>query len=285
MLQGLLSVSLWHQLQRIAPQVLQELDGLLKPRAESLVIKKSRMAYGITSEDLRISATLGDLPSLLNILEFLKSHARKYNNNLTRLLDCGCGYGGLTTFVANYLGIREVYGIDIDEKRLLVARSKGVKTWKVDLNFEKIPVPDEFFDIVTSFGVLEHLVYFDNFFIESLRILRKGGYLLIAMPNLGSYINRIALLGGFQPRDIEISRRTSAQGFLPVYNGSWIGHIHSATLRAIKQITSSYGFTIIKIKGSSPYGKGKLIRILDKIFSVSPSLSRRYIILSQKPSD
>jgi len=241
--------------------------------------KHSALSNKITDEDLAISATLSDLPSLLKILNFLKS------KNLSSLLDCGCGYGGLTIYVANYLGIREVYGIDIDDERLSISRQKGITTYKVDLNSERFPVSDERFDLITSFGALEHLIFVDNFFSESFRVLRKGGYLLISMPNLGSYINRIALLFGFQPRDVEISRRVSKQGFLPGYGGEYIGHIHSATLRAIKQVINGYGFNIIKIEGSrAPHVKSWLIKFLDVLFS-RPSLSRRFIILAQKPME
>lgn len=232
----------------------------------------------ITSDDLKSSATLSDLPSLLDVLKLLES------STLSRLLDLGCGYGGLTMFLANRLGIDDVYGVDINEERLSQARARGIITHKIDLEKEKLPFPCDFFDIVTCFGSLEHLSYFDNFFSESFRVLRKGGYLLISMPNLGSYVNRIGLLLGFQPRDVEILRREPAQGFLPGNVRQWLGHVHSATLRAMKYAIGSYGFTIVKVRGSSPHTvPARLVRVLDKIFGTHAGLSRRFIILSQKP--
>jgi len=102
------------------------------------------------------------------------------------------------------------------------------------------------------------------------------------MPNLASYINRIALLLGYQPRDVEISHKI-LPGTLPFYPIGFFGHIHSATLRAIKQLMKHYGFTIIKVKSSSPYQTNKLVKVIDKVFSFSPSLSRRFVILGEKP--
>lgn len=199
------------------------------------------------------------------------------------MIDLGCGYGDLTSYVARYLNIDNVCGVDIDTERLLQAKTKGINTYKLDLNKDTLPFADGYFDLVTSFGALEHLIYFDNFFSESLRVLGKGGYIIVAMPNLASYINRIALLFGYQPRDVEISQN-ALPGTLPFYHyrSDFFGHIHSATLRAIKQMLGYYGFTIIKIRSSSPYRNNKLVKVLDKIFSLSPRLSRRFIILGRK---
>jgi len=190
------------------------------------------------------------------------------------MCDIGCGYGGLTKVVSEYLQAQEVYGIDIDEERLQVVSQRGIKVFRVDIEYEKLPFPDEYFDLVTSFGVLEHLKHFDNFFTESYRVLRKGGFLIISMPNLGSWINRIALLLGFQPRDVEVSCRVRNQGFLPIYSEGYIGHVHSATLRAMRKILEFYNFQVVKVQGSSPYMETKrlgiLLKMLDKIFSNEP---------------
>jgi len=230
----------------------------------------------LTPEDLAASATVHDMGNLEAILKQVKMP------ECGRMIDLGCGYGGLTRYVANYLKISDIHGIDIDDSRLAQAKLKGIKTHNLDLNKARLPFTDESFHLVTSFGALEHLIYFDNFFSESFRVLGKGGYIIVAMPNLGSYINRLALLFGYQPRDIEISHK-ALPGTLPRYSRGFFGHIHSATLRAIKQMMGYYGFTIIKIRPSSPYQINKLVKIMDKIFSFWPGLSRRFIILAKKP--
>ena len=231
----------------------------------------------LTLQKLRGSATTQDLRSLNGILEPIKSY------NLSKMIDLGCSYGDLTSYIARDLNINNVCGIDIDTERLLQAKTRGINTYKLDLNKDTLPFADGYFDLVTSFGALEHLIYFDNFFSECFRVLSDGGYILIAMPNLASYINRIALLFGYQPRDVEITQK-ALPGTLPYYHyrSDFFGHIHSATLSSMKQLMKHYGFRAIKVNPSSPYQNNKLVKVLDKIFSLSPRLSRRFIILGRK---
>lgn len=226
--------------------------------------------------DRSIGATASDLPSLNRVLKQIE------NTKAKKMIDLGCGYGGLTRYVAEYLNIPEIYGVDLDDDRLSHATSRHVNTYKLDLNRDRLPFPDGFFDLVVSFGALEHLVYFDNFFSESFRVLAKDGQIIIAMPNLGSYVNRIALLLGYQPRDVEISFKFPP-GILPFHARGFTGHIHSATLGAVKQMLKYYGFDITRVSSLSPYHNNKLVRVADKTFSFSPSLSRRFIILGKKP--
>ena len=230
---------------------------------------------GLTPEGLIGSAMADDIQSLNRILkriELPRAH---------RMLDLGCGYCGLTHYIATNLKIPDIYGVDIDEIRLEQAKLKGINTCNIDLNNARLPFSDGFFDLVTSFGALDHLVYFDNHLRESFRVLSKGGYLILAMPNLASYLNRIALLLGYQPRDVEVSRELSP-GILPFYPRGFLGHIHSATLLAMKQVLSHYGFHIIKVVSNSPYQVNKWLKVMDRLFSPWPSLSRRFIILAEK---
>jgi len=238
----------------------------------------------LDAKDFDSSATLQSLEDLMPLLFELKS----MNTNINSMVDLGCGYGGLTRLIADYLGVKHVYGIDLDDERLKIARSRNIITYKVNLEEDKLPFDDETIDLVTSFGVLEHLRFYDNPIKESYRILRKEGYVLFSIPNLGSWINRLALLLGYQPRDVEISNER-AFGVLGLYpDKGFLNHIHSSTLKAFTEMLEYYGFRIVKIIGLHPYQElhsgivNALVKILDKMFSIRPSLCRRIIVLAIK---
>lgn len=231
---------------------------------------------GITAEDLSASAQANDLRQLAKALRRIQS--RRFE----RMIDLGCGYGGVTRYVADYFQIPEVCGIDIDDERIARARLRDIKVVKTDMGKEAFPYPDGHFGLATSFGVLEHLVWYDNFLSETYRVLEKGGYFVLQMPNLGSYINRTALLLGYQPRDVEVSSKHPV-GFMPGWGMGFNSHVHSAALRPIKGLLRCYGFSIIGAVGSSPFRVNPVIDAVDRIMSFVPSLSRRFIVVAQKP--
>lgn len=73
------------------------------------------------------------------------------------------------------LGFKEVYGVNKDYKRVISARNKGLRVVECDLETEPLPFPDDYFDFVTSFGVLEHLKFYDNLITEARRVLKPSG--------------------------------------------------------------------------------------------------------------
>lgn len=238
----------------------------------------------LTDDDYDISATVRDLGRLRRVmrrLEHLPEQQRPRS-----LVDLGCGIGGLTLYVAERLGIEDTTGVDIDADRLERAAARGVKTIKANLNTDQLPIADASIGLVTSFGVFEHLIFYDNTVAEAARLLRDGGWFLLSMPNLGSYLNRAALLLGFQPREVEISRQVSA-GLMPLYRGAPsrgapLGHLHAATLRSMRQLLDHFGFKVVAVEGFSPDFGSVTVRLLDLVFGNIPSLSRRFIILAKR---
>jgi ubiquinone/menaquinone biosynthesis C-methylase UbiE len=104
----------------------------------------------------------------------------------SKLLDVGCGIGDLTIFIANKLGIKQIYGVDVDENALSQAKQKGIIVFNLDISKEKFPFSDETFDLCTFLDVIEHLENPDNALKEIHRILKKEAFLLLTTPNVAS---------------------------------------------------------------------------------------------------
>jgi len=233
----------------------------------------------ITSNDLGRSATASMLRDLSRALQPIR------NCKFARLLDIGCGFGGLTRFVGETLAIDEIHGIDIDGQALGEAAGKGVITHQLDVGTKTLPFEDNFFDLVLSFGMLDYLPFFDHFLREVSRVTRPGGYTLISLPNLASWHNRVFLLMGYQPRDVEVSQEIVV-GVHPWYNADPkpTGHVHSLTTRAFEELMTYHGFETLKVTGATPGGRNKsrVIAFADALFSRKVTLARRFFYLGIK---
>lgn len=99
-----------------------------------------------------------------------------------KLLDIGCGNGGFLR-IAQQLGW-EVWGTDVDEKALKVASQTGAKVFQGSL--PNLDLPDNSFDVITLSHVIEHVHDPDLALREIHRLLKPGGLLWLATPNLAS---------------------------------------------------------------------------------------------------
>jgi len=99
-----------------------------------------------------------------------------------RLLDVGCG-NGQYLITARTLGW-DAWGIDPDPGAVAAARSAGLRVEQ--RGFPDTGLPDGYFDVVTMNHVIEHLHDPVGALREVRRILKPGGTLWIATPNIGS---------------------------------------------------------------------------------------------------
>lgn len=249
----------------------------------------------VSEEKITVSATLSifkDSPELAaEILLFLNKNLK----NRMRLLDLGCGCGYLTILVKNFLGFEEAYGVDIDEERLKESEKMGIKIHCIDLEKDPLPFPNNYFDMVVAAGILNHLKFWDNLLSEANRVLKPRGLLLTSDPNMGWWINRISLLLGYQPPNVEVSK-TYTVNLPPFYpREKSIEYIHSLTLKGMIEILSLYNFKCLKVfsagipkrdldlkKPSIPKAIKYLVRAIDYLMQRFPSLSLRLIIVSEK---
>lgn len=99
-----------------------------------------------------------------------------------KVLEVGCGGGLYTNMIKKYYPNCEVYGIDIDENHIKFAKSKS-KELKLNVKYsvadiKSLPFKDEYFDLVFSHTVVEH-VEFNDFINEQKRVLKKNRNLVI----------------------------------------------------------------------------------------------------------
>lgn len=100
------------------------------------------------------------------------------NNNLI-LLDAGCGHGSFLVD-ENRSKISQAYGVDISKSSV----SKNISLDEIKItNLEHLPYKDNYFDVVTSLWVIEHLENPQVVFKEIARVLKKNGLFLFATPN------------------------------------------------------------------------------------------------------
>jgi SAM-dependent methyltransferase len=78
-------------------------------------------------------------------------------------------------------------GIEINKKYYEAVKSKYPDLDVILYDGGTIPLPDESFDFVVSYQVLEHVTSIEHIFSECIRILKPGGIMYHVCPNYGSF--------------------------------------------------------------------------------------------------
>lgn len=115
--------------------------------------------------------------------KFRISVGQKINNSSFSLLDIGCGVGDFLHY-AKEKGCN-ITGIEPNEDARKVAESK--LDCRILTPEELKDLPDNSFDIITMWHVLEHVTDLNTEIHHLQRLLKKDGKLVLALPNYKSY--------------------------------------------------------------------------------------------------
>lgn len=123
----------------------------------------------------------------VNVINTLKGF--EIDKNM-KILDVGCGDGYLLEQIKENFTFNELYGIDISIRRLNLAKKRLGDGIFLNSEAEKLPFPDEYFDILLCVEVLEHLSNPLQCIVEMKRVLKSGGKIILTTPSI-----HIAFLG------------------------------------------------------------------------------------------
>ena len=103
-----------------------------------------------------------------------------------KILDVGCGDGFYTERIARKGA--EATGIDIRKKAIMRARNRapGRKLYFMEMNAEGLDFPENHFDKIISFCVIEHLQDDEKTLRQIARLLKPGGRLFLSADSLSN---------------------------------------------------------------------------------------------------
>jgi SAM-dependent methyltransferase len=154
-----------------------------------------------------------------------------------KVLDIGCFDGSLTEKILKQGG-KEVIGMDRWEEAMQLAQAKGIETVWGDMDNPNIPFADNHFDCVVAADVFNSIYDPDAAMEEIVRVLKPGKKLIVTVPNLASSGNRLLMLLGFPPYNLEVRARQGA------------GHLRLFTFKTLERLLLDYNFVIKKISST-----------------------------------
>lgn len=180
------------------------------------------------------------------------------DRSLTKILDYGAA-GGLFSSQLHGLGFRGIYGLDIDDY-LSDENRKLLKDFKTaDLSYDKIPWPDNSFDVITAWCVLPHLENPHHCIRETLRILKPGGLFILSIPHI---VSKASI--DFFLKHGDFARYCPGKNHIAVFTP---GVFQTAVLKYFKKIEMEYLIDPRSFDGT----KGRIRR---KILSLTAKLGK-----------
>jgi len=205
------------------------------------------------------------------------------NNRIDKILDVACGNGSIANALSQKFHA-EAYGFDKNYEAVRIANEKGIKAIVGDVQ-DRWDYDDNTFDLVVASEIIEHVSDPDHLILESKRVLKNNGILVIKTPNLASWFNRLIVLFGYQPIYTEVSTVSKKVG-IGVLSGLVsdyrpVGHLRCFTKRALSDIVKIHKMKLIYIKGIKTRYFPKGINTLNKFFSLFPDLSAELVLVAK----
>jgi len=170
--------------------------------------------------------------------------------NEMKILDIGCGSGQDLTYLKSRFR-SDCYGVDIALDRTMKTKSgEGISFVLADASY--LPFKDDLFDVVYSFGTIEHTQRTNECIRESFRVLKTGGQVLHTVPNMFSLHTLLArpMLMSIGKWDLGLERSFTLSEFHEMFRRTGFWRIRYEIIpfgvqATVRQILSFEGITRI----------------------------------------
>ena len=156
------------------------------------------------------------------------------------LLDIGCGTGFLIDLLAEQRAARYC-GVDLSDEMIRAAKGKAIRGAEFTAgSADKLPYPDESFDIVTCSQSFHHYPYPERAMLEAKRVLKPGGLYILSdtgIGGVGAWIDNHILFKLMRSGDCRttnrrgIEKRMAEAGFVIIDSRQVKGMIYTVTGR------------------------------------------------------
>ena len=202
-------------------------------------------------------------------LNYGRNHFHRFLQqcNYSNVLDLGAGRGHDLEIARQINPDARLIAFEIFSEFADVLRRMDIEVHAVDIERDVYPLDDESIDVIITNQTLEHTK--DLFWImhESLRVLKTDGHLIIGIPNLAAWHNRLLLLLGRQPSCMQL----------------YSGHIRGFTRRGLVRFMAEVFPNGLEYRGS---GGGNFYpfpaKLAKPLSTVLPNLSVGLVTLFKK---